>query len=276
MEIVLLMLFILVSLTLRLILIVIFTVLEELFMHIFKRPFYIHFYPRKKTITLQQESILRQEFPFYRSLSEKRQRYFMHRISKFIDHHEFIGKEDFIITEQVRVLVAATAIMLTFGMRKYLFPVVNKVIVYPSVYLSSISNEYHRGEFNPRVKAIVFSWEDFLKGYEIGNDNLNLGIHEFSHVVHYHGSKYEDSSAILFSRMYKNITTYFDRPGKREQLINSDYFRVYAYTNQYEFIAVLIEHYFETPQMFLKEFPELYCKVSLMLNHQHGRNLQNT
>lgn len=246
-----------------------FTVLEEMYMHIFKKPFFIHFYPYKKQLTPNQESILRHEFPFYHSLSEKRQLYFRHRTAEFIMHHQFIGKEGFLITDQVKVLAAATSTMLTFGMRKYLFPVVNKVIIYPTAYLSSVSNEYHKGEFNPRVKAIVFSWEDFLEGFAIGNDNLNLGIHEFSHVVQYHGSKYEDSSAIIFSRMYKNITAWFDKPGMRQQLIDSDYFRVYAYTNQYEFIAVIIEHYFETPEIFQKEFPELYRKVSLMLNHQH-------
>jgi len=276
MEVAVLILIIIVSLTLRLILIVAFTVLEEMYMHVFKKPLFIHFYPNKKTLTDLQESILRREFPFYNSLSGKRQVYFRHRIARFIDRHEFIGKEGFVVTDDVKILVAATSSMLTFGMRKYLFPVVNKVIIYPQAYLSSVSNEYHKGEFNPRVKAIVFSWEDFLKGYEIGNDNLNLGIHEFSHVVHYHGSKYEDSSAILFSRMYKNITAWFEMPGKREQLVNSDYFRVYAYTNQYEFIAVLIEHYFETPQTFQKEFPELYKKVSLMLTHQHVQNFQKT
>jgi Mlc titration factor MtfA (ptsG expression regulator) len=272
MVIVVLLLIVLVSLTLRLVLIVIFTVLEEMYMHAFKRPFFIHFYPQKRLLTPSQESVLRQEFPFYNSLSEKRQSYFQHRTAQFIAHHEFIGKEDFIVTDQVKVLVAATSTMLTFGMRKYLFPVVNTVIIYPEAYFSSVSNEYHKGEFNPRVKAIVFSWEDFLEGYKIGNDNLNLGIHEFSHVVHYHGSRYEDSSAIIFSRMYKNITAWFDKPGTRDQLVNSNYFRVYAYTNQYEFIAVLIEHYFETPQIFQKEFPELYRKVSLMLNHQHAQN----
>lgn len=246
------------------------SVTEEMYMHIFKRPLYVHFYPRKKSLTAAQESLLRNEFPFYKKLSGKHQGYFRHRVARFIERHEFIGKDGFLITDQVRVFVAATSVMLTFGMRKYLFEVMDKVIVYPGIYLSTITDEYHKGEFNPRVKAVVFSWEDFIKGFETANDNLNLGLHEFSHVVHYHGTKNEDSSAILFTRMYKRISEEVGYPANRQKLIDSNYFRIYAYTNKFEFLAVIIEHYFETPQQLRQEFPELYKNVELMLNHRHA------
>ena len=52
----------------------------------------------------------------------------------------------------------------------------------------------------------------------------------------------------------------------RERLIESHYFRIYAFTNQFEFLAVILEHYFETPLEFEKCFPDLYKKVGLMLN----------
>lgn len=248
----------------------IFNALEETFMLIFKRPFYVHFYLSKKELTPKQEFILRHEFPFYNTLSEQKKSYFRHRVANFIATYPFIGKDGFVITDQVRVLVAATSSMLTFGMRTYLFEVIDKIILYPTQYLSSITQEYHKGEFNPRVKAIVFSWEDFISGYEISNDNLNLGIHEFSHVLHYHGSKFQDASAINFARMYRKITAEVMYPKNRDKLLNSDYFRIYAYTNQHEFLAVIVEHYFETPQLFRQEFPALYKNVSLMLNHRHA------
>ena len=52
----------------------------------------------------------------------------------------------------------------------------------------------------------------------------------------------------------------------KHRLIDSNYFRIYAYTNQFEFISVIIEHYFETPEKFKIEFLELYSNVSKMLN----------
>lgn len=245
------------------------SVSEELYMRAFNKPIYVHFYPKKKELAPSQQQQLRDMLPFYNRLSERHKAYFRHRVARFIENHEFIGKEGFTITNEVRTKIAATAVMLTFGMRKYLFKAMDKIIVYPAAYLSTITDEYHKGEFNPKVKAVVFSWEDFVKGFETGNDNVNLGIHEFSHVVHYHGTKREDSSAILFARLFKRITDDLSRPANRQRLLDSNYFRGYGYTNKFEFLAVIIEHYFETPQEFRQEFPELYRNVSLMLNHKH-------
>jgi Mlc titration factor MtfA (ptsG expression regulator) len=56
------------------------------------------------------------------------------------------------------VLIAATFVMLTFGMRHYLIDVFDKIIIYPQPYFSTIK-EYHKGEFNPGMKLLVFSWK---------------------------------------------------------------------------------------------------------------------
>jgi Mlc titration factor MtfA (ptsG expression regulator) len=159
--------------------------------------------------------------------------------------------------------------MLTFGMRRYLVDSFNKIIIYPEQYLSTQSQEYYKGEFNPRMKAVVFSWKDFIEGYEINNDNLNLGIHEFSHVVHFNSMKNNDASSLTFQKHYTKLSKEVNHPPNKQRLIESNYFRIYAYTNHYEFISVIIEHYFETPQIFKSEFPELFSNVSMMLNHKH-------
>ncbi len=247
----------------------VFTVSEDNYGLIFSKPFFVHWYPKRQTLTVDQMYVLNKKVQFYTKLSDKRKRYFEHRVATFINRYEFIGREDFLITDEVKVLISATSIMLTFGMRKYLFNVIDTIVVYPSSYYSTSNEAYHKGEFNPRMKALVFSWEDFLHGYEINNDNLNLGLHEFSHVMHFHGLKSEDASAVIFNRVYNQIQKEINHPPNRERLINSDYFRIYAYTNSFEFLSVIVEHYFETPQQFQKEFPELYLNVSKMLNHQH-------
>jgi len=41
---------------------------------------------------------------------------------------------------------------------------------------------------------------------------------------------------------------------------------LFKVTNQYEFIAVIIENFIETPQEFKSQFPEVYSKVKQMLN----------
>jgi hypothetical protein len=218
---------------------------------------------------MQQLEILALEFQFYQQLPENKKNFFEHRVARFIEKKKFIGKENFVITDQVKVLIAATSCMLTFGMRHYLYKRLDAIIVYPSIYLSTVSNQYHKGEFNPRMKVIAFSWEDFMEGFQISNNNLNLGIHEFGHALHFYGLRSEDISALLFATMFEKLTQQVNHKPNQQRLIESDYFRVYAYTNQFEFLAVILEHYFETPIQFKTEFPELFQNVSIMLNHKH-------
>lgn len=216
---------------------------------------------------MQQLQILNNQFEFYQKLDIKNKKYFEHRVATFIEKYSFYGKDGLLVTDEMKVLIAATAIMLTFGMRNFLFSVINKIIIYPDVYYSSFSDDYHKGEFNPRMQAIVFSWKHFLEGYRISNDNLNLGLHEFGHVLHFQGLKNTDTSATIFSVTYDEIMQQVKYPPNYKKLVESNYFRIYAYTNEFEFIAVLLEHFFETPDQFQIEFPQLFEKVKVMINY---------
>jgi hypothetical protein len=219
-----------------------------------------------KKIKLSQRNILEQEFSFYQKLSFKQQQIFEHRLACFMSKYKFIGNGGFVVTDQCRVLIAATFVMLTFGMRHYLIDVFDKIIIYPQPYFSTITQEYHKGEFNPGMKLLVFSWKNFQEGFSYENDNLNLGLHEFSHSLYFHGLKNRDQSSVVFADAYKKMQKYLTETDVLSRLVNSDYFRVYAYTNQVEFLAVIFEHFFETPQLFKNQFPELYNYVREMIN----------
>ncbi|MDD2985215.1 zinc-dependent peptidase [Flavobacterium sp.] len=269
MEGVFIVIFILLSLIVVLFFAVVLDTFEHFFAKIFHRPVYVHFYWNKQTVSLEQQRFLKETFPFYSNLEVKKRHYFNHRMAVFLTHYQFISKEDLVITEEMKVMISASAIMLTFGMRNYLVDVFDKIILYPEAYYSTHNDAWHKGEFNPRMKAIVFSWKDFLEGFQQQNDNLNLGFHEFTHAVHFHGLKRNDVSALLFAQRYTEIMTYIAQPAITEKLIQSNYFRIYGYTNSFEFIAVLIEHFFETPAQFKSEFPTLFEKVSKMINFSH-------
>jgi len=242
------------------------TFFEFLYGRIFHKPFYVHYYPSPKNLARNQYEILFNEFPFYKKLSPKRRAYFEHRTASFIERYEFIGKDGFEVDERVKVLISATSVMLTFGMRTYLYKVFDKIIIYPSSYYSTINETYHKGEFNPNMKAVVFSWEDFETGLLYNNDNINLGLHEFTHVLNFQGLKSEDASSLIFARFFNEIRKEANHAPNRARLMASGYFREYAYTNDFEFLAVILEHFFETPEKFKSEFPELFHKVKRMIN----------
>ena len=245
-----------------------FRVIEPGYIAIYNKPLYIHFYPFPKKLSDLQQNILQNEFVFYKNLTQKEKKYFEYRVADFISEYEFIGKESLVVTDQMKVLIAATSTMLTFGMKNYLYEVFKRIIIYPEEYYSTIDEEYHKGEYNPRMRTLVFSWKHFLEGYRIDNDNHNLGLHEFAHALNFQALKSNDTSMIIFKDMYTEILEYIHRSENAERFMQSDYFRIYAYTNRFEFIAVILEHFFETPQQFKLKFPELYHKVELMINHK--------
>lgn len=248
--------------------VILFRIIEPAHMLFFNKPLYIYFYPFPKKLEPNQKKILLDEFLFYDGLSKKKQKYFEHRVKTVVNNYQFIGNEGIEVTDEMKIIIAGTYVMLTFGMRHYLVTLFTKIILYPSIYYSKSNDQNHKGEFNPMMKAIVFSWEDFLLGHKTANDNLNLGVHEFSHVLHFHCLKSNDPSAIIFYDEFTKISNYFFDINLNNQLVETGYFRDYAYTNQFEFLAVVLEHYFETPMEFRLQFPELYSYVSKMLNQK--------
>jgi len=232
-----------------------------------KKPLYNHLYIFLKQLNTSQKAILQNHFSFYKNLTDKEKKYFEHRVSLFIKDKDFIGRDRNRITDEMKVLISATAVMLTFGFRDFYIGVISKIVIYPSKFYSNTNKAYHKGEFNPKLKALVLSWEDFMDGFDNESDNLNLGIHEFTHAIHINSMKERDVSSTIFSDSFKEISTMLETSETlRNKLKESDYFRKYAFTNQFEFIAVIIENFIETPQEFKSHFPKIYIKVKQMLN----------
>ena len=233
----------------------------------YKKPFYLNFSLISNNISKTQLRILEQSFDFYNGLSQKNQVIFQNRLLTFINNKKFVSREDFEITEEMRVLISATAVMLTFGFRNYKLELFETIIIYPKAYYSKINKVQHKGETNPQLKTIVFSWEDFKHGFKIGDDNLNLGIHEFGHAIHLNAMRKKDISSVIFRQGFNELTHYLsNNENVRKELLATKYFRAYAYTNQYEFFAVLLENFIETPEEFRSNFPELYGYIKQMLN----------
>jgi len=232
-----------------------------------KKPFYIHFYPVLRKLNGQQKDILTEKFPFYNKLSNKYKSYFEHRIASFIKDKDFIPRGGLEMTEEMKILISATAVMLTFGFRDFYIGLISQIVIYPNKFYSQTNKKFHKGEFNPKLETLVLSWEDFKQGFDIDDDNLNLGIHEFTHAIHLNSIKERDISSTIFSDSFNELSVLLSsEEDLRNRLMASKYFRNYAFTNQFEFLAVAIENFIETPNDFKSEFPEIYGKVRQMLN----------
>jgi len=241
-------------------------ILDTVYLSWFKRPAWVHFYLCKKKLSKDQKTILRKNSSFYNRLSSIGKGRFEHRLKCFLNDKVFIPRQDFVLGEEEKLLISATAVMLTFGMRKYMLPILEKIIVYPTAFYSTIDERYHKGEFNPRLKALVLSWEDFEEGFRIEDDNLNLGIHEFTHAIHLNSIKKSDTASVVFSDGFSELLRLLRNEDLVEEIKKSGFIRDYAFTNEFEFLAVVVENFIESPSEFKNQFPSLYKKIQQMFN----------
>lgn len=234
---------------------------------LFERDPVLHKAKRKRKLSRLQKKVLVEQVDFYKKLNKAYQEHFEHRLAMFIRTYKFIGRDGFEVNATTKVLLGSSYIMLTFGMRKYITDIFDKIIIYPDIFLSTVTKKKHKGEFNPKYKTVVFSWKHFMEGNHITNDNLNLGIHEFTHIVHIKSLQRKDMSSRIFKKGYEKLIDYLQENKEvRKKIISSNYFRAYAFENQYEFMAVLIESFIETPHEFKSKFPRIYRKIKRMLN----------
>ena len=239
---------------------------EIIYVMKYNRPLYDNFSFHLKQLPAAQLEILKKKFLFYNKLDEKHKKYFEHRVASFINEKSFIGREGIEITDDIKVLVSATAYMLTFGFRNFHIDLINRIFIYPEEFYSTINDEFHKGEFNPRMGALVLSWKDFKDGVGDPNDHINLGIHEFAHAIHLNCLKRRDVSSIIFRSTFNELIRIISDKDQGNKLIESHFLRKYAFTNQFEFLAVTIESFIETPEEFKTKFPKIYNKIKQMLN----------
>jgi Mlc titration factor MtfA (ptsG expression regulator) len=225
-----------------------------------------------RSLSRKQKDHLSKDFSFYNTLAPKHQARFEHRVATFIKQKEFIGRDGLVVTESMKLIIAAVGCMLTFGRRQYTYQLIDHILIYPEPFYSAVNDAYHKGEFNPRQKAVVLSWPDFEEGYRITDDNLNLGIHEFMHALQLDALTSRDLDALRFEKRFKLIFERLKDTELRERLDKVKYFRAYAFTNQYEFMAVLAEYFFESPEDFETHFPQVYNHTKILLNYDFGKD----
>lgn len=224
------------------------------------------FHPIKKITARERLFILNFLKPFY-DLTPLQRKEFLVRFAWFKSKKHFVFYGNIENKEEIKAYVAASAVLLTLGLRNYRFEKsIKRVIVYPSKYYSKISKNHHVGEYNPRLRTLVFSAESLKDGFEIPNDNINLGIHEVAHALMIETFKKNNFEAERFQFGLAKVKELFDDESFSFRLSESSYFRDYGKTNFVEFFAVATENFVETPSQFKKDFPNLYEIVRRMLN----------
>ncbi len=218
-----------------------------------------------KPLRADRKAILKKHFFYYNNLSKQDQQKFEERVNRFLHSKQFIGR-GIDITEEMKVLISATAVLLSFGLPMITLAHFDKILMYPDEYYSRINRQYHLGEVNPRFGIIILSWRHFVEGFVDNQDGRNLAFHEMAHAIHFENQVRNEEYDFLDSK----ALAYWDRLAKKEILNirkNPDHIlRQYAGTNEHEFFAVSIEYFFENSRILHEKLPELYTTLCKLLN----------
>lgn len=201
--------------------------------------------------------------PFFRSLPEEEKIKFCHCVKIFIEGRKFIPRGRMKVTNEMKVLIASSAVQISFGFPRIDFLHFNKILIYETDYYSKITRKYHAGEVNPRFGIIVISWVSFKRGISDSTDGIHLGLHEMAHALKLENKINNGDYNFLDSQTLKR---WYQLANEKIRANDSSFFRASALQNIHEFFAVCVESLFERTEEFKTKEPELFFVTKSLLN----------
>lgn len=211
------------------------------------------------------KSALELHSTFYRRLTGKAKRRFELRVQQFINYKKFVSRsQDLEISPEKKARIAAAAVELTFGFRRFEFEQFDRILIYADDYYSKITRKYHRGEVN-KAGFIVLSWAAFEEGYADAQDGINLGIHEMAHALKLENRIKNANYQFFEPHAFGHFLAEYDHLKAIIKAGQDPVLRSYAATNSHEFFAIVCENFLERPEQLKKHHPKLYQQMVKLL-----------
>lgn len=204
--------------------------------------------------------VLHETVPYYERLSESERTRFEREIIFFLDEHVVTGPRRAPLSERVRVLVAASAVMLVFGRPSFRYPRLRDIVVYQDAF-DEAYREGHAKHILGMVHGqgpILFSARALEEGFKNPRDGHHVGLHEFAHVLDFQTGDIDGIPSLMpWQSIAPWIRVMHDEV--RRVRARRSILRRYATTNEAEFFAVATEAFFERPRELRQKHSELYA-----------------
>jgi MtfA peptidase len=190
---------------------------------------------------------------------EARQR-FEQDVRIFIAEQRIYGPRGAEVKDEIKVLIAASAAIMSHGMPGWEWPNLRDIVVYST----SFDEDYEVAGDNPiagMVHAqgpIVFSARDLKHGFCKPHDGLNVGLHELAHVMDFATGA---ANGVPAGMEWVGTAPWIQVVAERLKKIRAgrnQTLRDYGGKNEAELFAVAVEAFFERPRRLRKRDPELY------------------
>lgn len=209
-------------------------------------------------------AVLQKHFTYYNKLSILDKEKFINRTQLFIADKIFKIHCDPGYKE-MPILISASAVQLTLGLKKYLLPNFKFIHVYPQEFLG-VHPTLRFLEGNVSGHAINLSWKHFLEGYKNPANGQNVGLHELAHALYYQTFVVEENVDRNFRDTFDQFSEYGNKAFEQENIPGFQLYSDYAMKSFQEFWAESMEIFFEKPWQLKETYPSLYGALVVLLN----------
>lgn len=230
---------------------------------------------RKQPFKKHWRKIIQQRMPYFRTMPADLQLQLKQLIQVFLAEKKFIGCNGVIITDEIRITVAAQACLLLLNRDTDFYPKLQTILVYPRAFVKNQHNNHIDGvHFTQKVVLageswdfgkVVLSWQDTMQGAQIPDDGRNVVIHEFAHQLDQENGTANGAPVLDKAQGYQCwsdvFSEQFELLKKQAQTGQPSLFDYYGATAPAEFFAVASEVFFEQAQSLHRHYPSLYQQL---------------
>jgi MtfA peptidase len=163
------------------------------------------------------------------------------------------------LTDELRLLVAASAVTLSVGWPDYEWDQLTEVLLYPDDFDRDYVFGAHErtGEAHP-WGTVILSVPALFESFEYPDDGYHVGLHEFAHLLDVDRTHFDGIPAGLGGARAREWVQAADTEMERLRQGRKSAFDGYGAHDPVEFFAVAVEAFFEIPQAVRRRHPEVY------------------
>lgn len=128
-------------------------------------------------------NLLLKYFPFYQNLSAENKTRFRRRTSMYLEARGFkamAGGEERDVPLDLKLIIAANSIMITFGSKDFILDKFERIFVYLQAFPTPDRPYLHASELNEEDTCFLFSAEHIVLAFQQPDKFYNLVLHEFA------------------------------------------------------------------------------------------------
>jgi MtfA peptidase len=220
-------------------------------------------------------TIIEKNVRFYACLPEADRLELRGLIQVFLAEKVFEGCGGLVLTDEIKVTIAAQACLLLLHRDTDIYPKLATVLVYPSAYIAKTIKPIGSGLALEGENVnlgeswtngiVVLSWDEIRAGASDFQDGRNLVLHEFAHQLDREDGAVDGTPLLVERSQYvvwaRVLNAEFERLKRESWMGRPTVLDEYGATDHAEFFAVATECFFEKPRVLEKRHPELYAEL---------------